>query len=262
MQTISVIIITKNEEANIKDCIETVLWADEIVIIDAISTDQTQKICEQYAPKVKIHIADWPGFGIQKNRALQFATSNWILSLDADERITPTLKQEIQETIKKNSTSAAYKIPRLNYFLGKPMKYGFGFNSDAPVRLAQKNLCEFTPDIVHEQLITTGNIDQLKNPLLHFPFENLEKLTSKINSYSTLGATTLHQKNKNTNFLQALIHATWVFVKVYFLRLGFLSGWRGFLLAFSNFEGTFYRYLKLFEKNNFESVTNSDKKST
>lgn len=248
MPTISTIIITKNEAQNIVACIESVLWTDEIIVLDCGSTDQTQNICKKYAPKVKIYETDWPGFGKQKNRALALATSDWVLSIDADERITPELKQEISKKLTL-SNYVAYKIPRLNHFLGKPIKHCFGNNSDAPIRLIKKDCGKFSDDIIHEKIITNGAIGKLQNKMQHFSFNNIEEIINKINNYSTLGATKLYDAKRKTSYLKAFAHASWAFVKIYFLKLGFLDGWIGFIVAFSNFEGVFYRYAKLLRKN-------------
>jgi glycosyltransferase involved in cell wall biosynthesis len=247
MPTISAIIITKNEAQNIISCIESILWADEIIVLDCGSIDHTQALCKKYAPKVKLHETDWPGFGKQKNRALSLATSDWILSIDADERITPKLKDEILQ--KLNDTNfVAYEIPRLNYFLGKPIKHCFGNKKDAPIRLMKKGFCKFSDDIVHEKIIANGSTSKLQNKLNHFSFNSIEGLINKINDYSTLGAIRLYDAKKKTSHPKAFMHAAWIFIKIYFLRCGFLDGWAGFIIAFSNFEGTFYRYVKLLEK--------------
>lgn len=247
MPTISTIIITKNEEQNIAACIESVLWTDEIIVLDSGSTDKTLDICKKYAPKVKTYAADWPGFGKQKNRALELATSTWVLSIDADERATPELKQEILRKL-NDTNCVAYNIPRLNYFLGRPIKYCFGNNNDAPIRLIKKDCGKFTDDIIHERLIANGPTSKLQNKLQHFSFSSIEELINKINNYSTLGAIKLYETQKKTSYTKAFAHASWIFIKIYFLKRGFLDGWPGFIIAFSNFEGVFYRYTKLLEK--------------
>ena len=250
MQTISTIIITKNEEQDIAACIESALWTNEIIILDSGSADTTLAVCEKYAPKVRVHTTtDWSGFGKQKNRALAFATSDWILSIDADERVTPELKQEILQKLNLNNTDfIAYKMPRITYFLGKQIKYCFSNNSDAPIRLVKKDCGKFSDDIIHEKLVISGKTGELKSKLQHFSFGNIEELINKINNYSSLGATKLYGTKKKTSYAMAFTHAFWIFVKIYFLKLGFLDGWPGFIIALSNFEGTFYRYAKLKEK--------------
>ena len=247
MQSISVIIITKNEAHNIKSCIESVLWADEIIILDSGSTDGTQNICREYA-KANLYETDWPGFGIQKQRALDLAHSDWILSLDADEIITVALKDEIQKIIvRNNETKYAYKIPRQTFFLGKPIKFSYKPKNDAPIRLFQRGCGKFTEDTIHEKFnVATELLSEvgcLKNHILHHSFPDVDTLLRKIQQYSTLGAGKI-SKQKSCNSFSAFSHAFWVFFKFYILKCGFLDGFPGFLIAFSNFEGTLYRYVK------------------
>lgn len=247
MSSIAAIIITKNEERNIAACIETVLWVDEIIVLDCGSDDKTTQISQAYASKVRLYMTNWLGFGKQKNRALALTTATWVLSLDADERITPELKDEILR--KLNSNYAAYQIPRLSYFLNKPIKHCYGKKSDAPVRLFKNGCGKFTDDIVHEQIIVVGAVGKLQNQMLHFSFASMEQLINKINTYSTLSAAKLKRNQVRTTYFQVLVHASWAFLKVYFLRRGFLDGWVGFIIAFSNFAEVFYKYAKLLEKN-------------
>lgn len=249
MSKIAAIIITKNEEQNIAACIKTVLWADEIIVLDCGSVDKTQDICREYLPKVKLYAADWPGFGKQKNRALALTNSLWVLSIDADERITPELKREILQTV-NNASYVAYKIPRLSYFLGSPIRYCYGDKSDAPIRLIKSGFGTFSDDIIHERIVIIGGaVGQLRNKMLHFSFGDIEQLINKINNYSTLGATKLYHEKTKSSYLKAISHASWAFIKIYFLHRGFLDGWPGFIIAFNNFAEVFYKYAKLFRKN-------------
>ncbi|MDR1057118.1 MAG: glycosyltransferase family 2 protein [Coxiellaceae bacterium] len=243
MPTISATIITKNEAKHIKDCIESVLWTDEIIILDCGSTDNTQDICKQYIPKVKLYETDWPGFGKQKNRALEFSTSEWVLSIDADERVTPELEVEILQIL-EHPQHTAYQIPRQNYFLGKPLKFCCG-NNDTPIRLAKREFCKFSDDIIHEKMIINGRIGRLRKKLKHYSCDSLEELTNKTNNYSTLGALKLNQNKEQGGLVKALLHASWIFIKFYFIRLGCLDGLPGFIIALNNFKGTFYKYTKL-----------------
>ncbi len=247
MPTISAIIIAKNEERHIRKCIETVLWTDEIIVLDSGSTDHTSDICKEYAPKVKLYITDWPGYGKQKNRASTLATSDWILSLDADEQVTPELKTEILQAINSDRDYAAYQIPFQNHFHNQPIRHCFG--SDFHTRLVKQKLCKFSDTAIHEKMIIAGKTGRLREKINHFSVENIEELIYKMNLYSTLGASNLYQTSKKTNPLKILVHASWVFIKIYFLRLGFLDGWPGLVMAFSNYAGTFYKYAKLLEKN-------------
>ena len=239
---LSVTIITKNEAGNIRDCLETVAWANEIIIVDSGSEDSTVAICKEYTDKVFIH-KDWQGFGVQKNLALQYATQDWVLSLDADERITSALRIEIENAI-KNAIYSAFSIPRQAYFLGKAMKHG-GWWPDYVVRLFRRNTGVFSEDIVHERVLVNGRVMKLSTPLLHYSYTDLHQLMEKMNNYSSAGASKAYQQGKNSSLLKAIAKAKWTFFRAYFLRLGILDGQAGFIAAFSKAEETYYRYLKL-----------------
>lgn len=241
--TISVIIITKNEEKNIGKCLKSVEWADEIIIVDSGSQDETLHICRQFTDKIYV-TADWPGFGIQKNRALSFASCDWILSIDADEFISEQLRDEILSVINSAGKHTAYAIPRLSSYCGRLMHHG-GWWPDYVVRLFLRESSKFSEDLVHERVITSGSTGRLKNHLRHVAFENLDEVIDTINRYSTAGAAMMKSKGKKSNLLSALAHGFWAFFQTYIIRAGFLDGREGFMLAVSNAEGTYYRYLKL-----------------
>lgn len=240
--SLSVVIITKNEENNIRECLESVLWADEIIILDSGSEDNTVAISKEYTDKIFIN-ADWKGFGHQKNLALQQATKDWVLSLDADERITPALRIEIEKVI-NNSASSAFAIPRLAYFLGQAMRHG-GWWPDYVVRLFRRNSGVFSEDIVHERVLVNDSVQKLSTPLLHYSYTNLDQLMTKMNQYSSAGATKAYRQEKSSSLFKAIAKANWTFFRAYFLRLGILDGQAGFIAAFSKAEETYYRYLKL-----------------
>jgi glycosyltransferase involved in cell wall biosynthesis len=239
---LSVTIITKNETANIRDCLESAAWADEIIVVDSGSEDDTVAICREYTDKVFIH-KDWQGFGIQKNRALQYATQDWILSLDADERVTPALRTQIEKAI-KDSTYSAFSIPRQAYFLGRAMRHG-GWWPDYVVRLFRRSDGVFCEDIVHERALVSGQVVKLSEPLLHYSYTDLHQLMGKMNDYSSAGASKAHRQGKSGGLIKAIAKAKWTFFRAYFLRLGILDGQAGFIAAFSRAEETYYRYLKL-----------------
>jgi glycosyltransferase involved in cell wall biosynthesis len=247
MPTISATIITKNEAKHIKDCIKSIIWVDEIIILDCGSIDGTQDICRKYAPKVKLYETDWPGFGIQKNRALNLATSEWILSIDADERVTTKLRNEILHTILCPKYTA-YKIPRQSFFMKKQLKFCDN-NKDTPIRLSNRKYCKYSDEIIHEKMIINGTIGKLQEKLEHHSWDNLEELTNKINEYSTLGALKLKQNKKQGGLMIALIHASWIFTKIYLIQLGCFDGLPGLIIASSKFKSTFHKYLKLAQQN-------------
>jgi glycosyltransferase involved in cell wall biosynthesis len=240
---LSVIIITKNEADNIRACLESVAWADEIVVVDSGSSDDTVNICKTLGAQVHT-TADWPGFGVQKNRALSHATGEWVLSLDADERVTPELRSEIETTLNVPHGHAAFRIARLSSFCGRYMRHS-GWYPDYVTRLFHRGSAEFSDDLVHEQLVVRGAVGTLKENLLHYTFNDLEQLLAKINQYSTAGAQMLHEKNKTASLKKAVAHAVWAFFRTYLLRAGFLDGREGFMVAVSTAEGTYYRYTKL-----------------
>jgi len=243
MTKLSVIIITKNEADNIRACLESVSWADEIIVVDSGSSDDTVDICK--ASGAQVHItSDWPGFGIQKNRALSHATCEWVLSLDADERVTSDLRSEIETALNDPHGHDAFRIPRLSSFCGRYMRHS-GWYPDYVTRLFHRGAARFSDDLVHESVIVNGSVGTLRQPLLHETFRDLEELLTKINQYSTAGARMLSEKNRTISLKKAVGHAVWAFFRTYIIRAGFLDGREGFMLAVSTAESTYYRYVKL-----------------
>ena len=239
---LSVILIVKNEAASIRECLESVSFADEIVVLDSGSTDDTVALCREFTDRV--YETDWPGFGPQKNRALDRVTGDWILSIDADERVTPALRAEIEAAVADPSGRAAFRIPRLSSYCGKYIRRS-GWWPDYVLRLFKKGSGRFTDDLVHERVVVDGSVGTLSKPLLHESFENLEDVLEKVNAYSTYGAAMMHRRGRRAGLWTAVGHGFWSFFSTYVLRAGFLDGREGFMLAVSNAEGTYYRYLKL-----------------
>jgi glycosyltransferase involved in cell wall biosynthesis len=244
MVTLSVIIITKNVESDIRNCLASIKWADEIIILDSGSTDNTLAICAEYTPH--IFATDWPGFGIQKNRALAKAQGKWILSIDADETLSDALICKIKRIINDASVAAdAYTIKRISYFYGKKIKYG-DWGNDYVIRLFQnKGSIQFNPVVVHEKIMGYCRLARLKEPIFHYTIKNISQLLLKLENYSTFGAQHAQQQGKRTNLFSAILHSLWCFIRGYLLRCGFLDGREGFIVAFSNASGVFYRYIKL-----------------
>ena len=240
-KTISVIIITKNESEHIARCLRSVSWADEIIVFDSGSTDDTVSICKQYTDHV--YETDWPGFGPQKQRALDKATGYWVLSIDADEQITEELKREIQQAMKVEDI-AGFEIPRLSSYCGRQIKHG-GWWPDHVLRLFQRNTGHVTNSLVHERIIVEGPTGQLKSPILHESFTSPEEVLSKINSYSSLNARMLYEKNTQSSIVKAILRGSWTFFRTYILKASFLDGEQGLMLAISNAEGAYYKYVKL-----------------
>ena len=244
MPTLSVILITRNEEANLADCLASLEGiAQQIVVVDTNSSDQTLEIAKTYGAVIT-QPKDWPGFGPQKNRALDLATGEWVLSLDADERLTPALKSEIVTAIHHSAHVDCFAIPRLSWYCGRFIRHS-GWNPDYVDRLFKRGSARFSDDLVHERLITSGQVAKLENPMLHYSFMNYSQVLQKIDRYSTASAEQAFAKGKTSTPLKAVLHGAWSFFRTYFLRAGFLDGPQGFTLAMSNAQGTYYRYVKL-----------------
>ena len=242
MIQLSVIVITKNEAHNIAACLESVRFADQIVVLDGGSTDSTIELAKNMGAHVSID-ANWQGFGVQKNRALALASGVWVLSIDADERVTPQLQAEIV-TAMRSAEFNVYCFPRLSSYCGQYMRHS-GWYPDYTTRLFKRGFAEFSNDLVHEKLVTSQSVGRLQARLLHESFTSFEAVLDKANRYSTAGAKTLLAKGKKASLGKALGHGFWAFFRTYILRFGFLDGRMGLVLAISNAEGTYYRYLKL-----------------
>lgn len=240
---LSVIIITKNEEAAIGRCLESVAWADEIIVLDSGSSDRTVEICRARGAKVTV-TGDWPGFGPQKSRALSQATGDWVFSLDADEWVSPSLAEEIRRRINEPDSLAGFEVPRLSSFCGRFMRHA-GWWPDHVLRLFRKGQARFSDDRLHERVIADGPVGRLRGVLLHESFPDLEDVLDKLNRYSTAGAAMLREKGKQGGLAAALGHGMWTFLKTYIFQAGFLDGREGFMLSVSNAEGAYYKYLKL-----------------
>jgi glycosyltransferase involved in cell wall biosynthesis len=251
MKSLSVILITKNEEKNLEDCLASISdIADEIIVVDSNSDDQTINIAKKYGALISTP-NDWPGFGKQKNRALSLASKEWVLSLDADERLTKDLLLEIRDVLNAPQ-SDCYSIPRLSWYCGRFMRHS-GWNPDYVDRLFKRGTAVFSDHLVHERLLPNGIAIKLKSPILHYSFRDFSQVLQKIDRYSTDSATQALNKGVKSSVPKAVFHGLWTFLRTYFFKLGFLDGAQGLALAISNAEGSYYRYLKLWlmqSKNN------------
>lgn len=244
--TLSVIIITKNEAANILGCLESVAFADEFIVVDSGSTDNTVALARDFGARVVV-TPDWPGFGPQKNRALDLATGDWVLSVDADERVTPELAQAIRGAM-DDPRSDAWEMPRLSWFCGRFIRHG-GWWPDYVLRLWRRGAARFTDAAVHERVVPdSGRSARLGPHLLHYPYPDFDALVTKINRYSSDAAAMMHAKGRRANVFTALGHSFWTFVRIYLIRRGFLDGRHGLVLAVTAAAGSFFRYAKLMLK--------------
>ena len=217
--------------------------AQQIVVVDTNSTDGTLEIAKNHGAVIS-QPADWPGFGPQKNRALDLATSDWVLSLDADERLTPALRSEILTAIHHSAHVDCFAIPRLSWYCGRFIRHS-GWSPDFVDRLFKRGTARFSDDLVHERLIPNGQVAKLENPMLHFSFMDFSQVLQKIDRYSTASAEQAFAKGRRSNPLKAILHGIWAFIRTYFIRAGFLDGYQGLALALSNAEGSYYRYMKI-----------------
>jgi glycosyltransferase involved in cell wall biosynthesis len=245
---ISAYIIAYNEEKKIGPAISSVAWADEILVVDSYSQDATADIATSSGARV-VQIS-FNGFGNLRNQAMAACSHSWIFSLDSDERCTPEAHHEILEILGSPDPLDAYYIPRKNFFMGKWIKHSGFYPDYRQPQLFRKGVLRFKPDPVHEEydLLTRKPAGYLKNAIWQIPYKNLEELLHKANRYSSLGAQKLEQKGEKGSMAKALSHGVWAFIHLFFLKMGLLDGWPGFIIALGNFEGTFYKYAKLSEK--------------
>ena len=241
--SLSAIVITKDNERTIGRCIESLRWADEVIVVDSGSTDRTRDICRELGAQVH-ETSDWPGHGPQKNRALDRAAAAWVLSVDSDEWVTPGLRSEIERALASPEAKPAYAIPRRSSFCGRFMLHS-GWWPDYVVRLFQRDAGRFTDDHTHERLVVSGRIGRLREPLMHEAITDLDQMLAKMNAYSTSSAHMKLAQGRRATLFTAVLHGVWTFVRTYIVRLGFLDGREGFMLAIANAEGSYYRYVKL-----------------
>ena len=233
MNKLSVVIITKNEENFIAGAVESAIFADEVLVVDSGSTDNTCNIAKGIGARVVQQ--DWLGFGAQKNKAVELAKNDWVFVLDADERFTSELQSEVLITL-KNPIAEGYQVARLNSFFGKSIKT-CGLYPDYSVRLFNKNQGKFNNVLVHESVQMSGSVSTLNNHMTHLAYETVDKFKIKQKKYAALS-----QKKKN--IFKALIGPLWTFFNLYFIKFGFLDGWHGFMIAKLYAQYTFWKYIK------------------
>jgi len=244
MSRISVTIIAWNEEERLRACLESAAWADEIIVIDAESSDKTVQVAREFTDK--IWVRPWPGFAAQKNFALEQATGEWILSLDADERVTPELRERIGSLIRANGPADGYSLPRRNLFWGAWVRHG-GLYPDYQLRLFRRGSGQFVDSAVHESVTVQGLVETVAEPLLHHSYRGLEDFVTRSNRYSTLAAAELIKRGGRPGLVDLALRPLGRFVSMYVMRGGFLDGWRGFVLAVLYANYVFLRTAKAWE---------------
>lgn len=241
---IAAVLISYNAQAHLRECLQSVAWMDEIVVLDGGSTDATRAICAEFGANFHEN-RDWPGFGPQKNRALALATADWIFSIDTDEVCTPELRVALERAV-RDGGAAAFEMPRRSSFCGHFMRHG-GWWPDHVTRLFRRGAAHFSDSRVHERLIVDGSTGRLTTPLIHYTYDTMEQALAKAERYATLGAQQAFEAGKRSSPLQAALRGAWAFVRTYVIRLGFLDGAPGFALARYNAHTTRLRYRKLWE---------------
>lgn len=238
---LTVIIISKNEEANIARCLQSVRFADEIIVLDSGSTDNTMAIAKQYTEHV--YLTDWPGYGVQKQRALSKAKGDWVLNLDADESVSESLQQEIKKAMSSGKADA-YRIPIQMIFYNQPLKYSA--SPKRHIRLFKRANASYSNDIVHEkiQLPPDIKVGKLKQAIMHHSYQDVSHVLYKLNKYSSYSAKIRIDSEKKIGLSRALMNTGWMFFRCFIIQRGFLDGRLGFLFAVFSAQGAFYRGIK------------------
>ena len=242
---LTVTVITRNEAANLAGALESVKWADEIVVVDSRSTDETVEIARRYATRVDVH--DWKGYSAQRNYAAEIAANDWILAIDADERVPQALADEIQHILRNEPAARGYRMPRVSYYLGRWIK-GTDWYPDYQLRLYDRRVGQFNGKRVHESVeLSEGKPGTLKNDLQHYPYRDISDHVTSIDHYTTLAAEEWSAAGRRTGVLDVVLHPPAAFLRNYILRFGFRDGMPGFLISVLNSYYVFLKILKLWE---------------
>jgi glycosyltransferase involved in cell wall biosynthesis len=244
-RSLSVAVIALNEEDRIRACLESVVWADEIVVVDAGSSDKTVEIAQGFTDRVLFRA--WDGYAAQKNFALDQCRGDWLLSLDADERVPDALREEIRDTLAREPAEAGFRVPRQNHFAGRFMRYG-GLYPDHQLRLVRRGRGRFVERAVHESMRVEGTAGRLQAALVHESYRSVADFLQRANRYSDLAAAELARTGRGGGLADLWLRPLWRFVSMYVLRAGFLDGWRGLVLAVLYAHYVFLRGAKVRER--------------
>ncbi len=244
MNKISAVIITKNEEHNIRRCLKSISWADEVVVLDTGSEDRTKAICEEMG--ARIYDSEWLGFGPTKRKAVGLANYDWILSLDADEQVSEELQIKIKKILKEGTDYAGFKIKEQTFYLGQKIKYS-GWNNEYHLRLFNKKYGNFNERTVHESVEMEGEIGRLEEVIWHYSIPSITIHVFKMNHYTDMAAKDLFEKSRKSTPYYAFFRALWAFFRMYVIKLGILDGKYGFVLAINSAYYVFLKYSKVWE---------------
>jgi glycosyltransferase involved in cell wall biosynthesis len=242
---VTVTVVTWNEEERLRRCLESVTWADEIVVVDAGSDDKTVETARAYTTRVLIR--PWDGFARQKNFALEHATGDWVLSLDADEEVTPELRDEIRRVVGGEEASVGFAVPRRNIFWGRWLRHGRLY-PDWQVRLFRRGRGRFVDRAVHESVEIEGPVGRLRGALVHHSYRDVADFVARTNRYTALAADDAIRSGRSVGAVDLVVRPLARFVSMYVVHRGFLDGWRGFVLAVLYAYYVFIRSAKIWER--------------
>lgn len=240
-QTLTVIIAAKNEGHQIRDCVNSVAFADEVLVLDSGSSDDT--VAQAREAGATVHITDWPGYGPQQQRGINLAKGDWVFSLDADELVSDQLRQEIQNALMEPIFDG-YLLPRRSSFCGVFIEHS-GWRPDYTLRLVRRKQAGFTDHFLHAHMTVKGQPGRLHEPIIHCSYRNLDDVLEKLNRYSRGAAVDLQTRGGSSSLTKAIMKGLWSFIRTYFLRQGFRDGRMGLVLAIYNSHTTYYKYLRL-----------------
>ena len=245
MPPVTVTVITKNEADALADALRSVSWADEIIVVDAESTDGTVEIARQFTERV--YVRPWPGYIDQKNHAAGLASHDWILSLDADERVPPPLAEEIRGVLAREPAPTGFRMPRVSFYFGRWMRTTDMY-PDFQLRLYDRRKARWTGRYVHESVRADGAVAYLKQELQHHPYRDLSEHLIRMDGYTTLAARQMHEDGRRTSALGMLMHAKLAFLRNYILKGGFRDGSAGLVVSVVNSYYVFLKFAKLWER--------------
>jgi glycosyltransferase involved in cell wall biosynthesis len=243
---VTVIIHTLNEIENVEDCVRSVEWADEVYLVDSFSTDATVELVRQKFPRVRVEQREYLGAASQKNYAIDLASHDWIFVVDADERVTPELRDEMLRTLEGKLECWAYSVGRRNFMLGKEVRYS-GLQRDRVTRLFHRGHARYPNKRVHADLLVDGPTLDLRHKMLHFYIRTFDHMIAKMTRYANWGAAQMYIDGKSTGLWGIFSHPAGKFVRDYLLNLGFLDGTRGLISVGMHVYYTFWKYAKLWE---------------
>ncbi len=259
MPKLSITVITKNEEADIAGALKSVGWADEIIVVDSESADSTAAIARQFTERVVVR--RWPGYVAQKNFAASIASHDWILSLDADERVTPELTAEIKTVLAGAPGCAAFRMPRVTWHLGRWVRTTDWY-PDYQVRLYDRRSAEWTGKYVHESVSARGSIGRLSGELQHYAYRDIADHLETMDRYTTYAARQMHEDGRRAGMLQLVGHPPLAFLRNYIARRGITDGVPGFIISAMNSYYVFLKFAKLRELQASETVHHKATKNT